>query len=346
MFQKQPMMRKVLYALAPIALWSVYLYGWRSLAMILVSVLFGVLTEYIYLKKTTDPKKKVKITEAVLVSSVLYAMGMPPALPLWMAAVGIILAILLGKMVFGGFGRNLFNPAITGRLLMYLTFSGPMTSQWFMPGAFGTKFDGSTTATPLLRLRSTGEALGSISDINTGTGNAWWYDLLFGFRGSSIGEGATILVLAGAVYLLFTKTANWRLMLSGLIGFLVPSILFSPQVLNMQPLAPSIDPIVSLLSGSFLFVCVFMLTDPVSAPNKRPSLWYYGIIFGLVTVLIRYFAPSFPEGTSFGILIANVCAPYIDELFPKAPSAVAPAKKKSNKAAPKKPQVSTAPAKA
>ncbi|WGK68560.1 RnfABCDGE type electron transport complex subunit D [Candidatus Haliotispira prima] len=323
MFQKQPMMRKVLYALAPIALWSIYLYGWRSLAIILVSVIAGVLTEYLYLKYT-DPKKKV--TEAVLVSSVLYAMGMPPALPLWMVPVGIILAVILAKMVFGGFGRNLFNPAITGRALMYLIFSGPMTSRWFTPGNFGMNFDGTASPTPLMQVRS-----GVDPSSLAGADNSWWTDLLLGLHSSSVGEGAIVLILLGAIYLLVTNTASWRLMLSGLIGFLIPSILFGPQVLNVETLSPAIDPVVGTFSGSFLFVCVFMLTDPVSAPKKRPSLWLYGIIFGLVTVLVRYFAPSFPEGTSFGILIANVFAPWIDEFFPKAPNAVVPIKKKAKK---------------
>ncbi len=345
MFQKQPMMRKVLYALAPIALWSIYLYGWRSLAIILISVIFGLLTEYLYLKYT-DPKKKV--TEAVLVSSVLYGMGMPPALPLAMVPVGIVLAVILGKMAFGGFGRNLFNPAITGRVLMYLIFSGPMASKWFMPGNFGLNFDGNTTATPLLQVRS-GMDLGSIMDSSTGAGNPWLVDLLVGFRGSSVGEGATLLILLGAAYLLKTNTASWRLMLSGVIGFLIPAIFLSPQFFNVAVLGPAIDPIVNLFSGSFLFVCVFMLTDPVSAPKKRPSLWFYGVIFGLVTVLVRYFAPSFPEGTSFGILVANVFAPFIDEFFPKAPNAVAPAKKKKPKQPTKQPTkqaAAVAPAKA
>ncbi len=327
MFQKQPMMRKVLYALAPIVVWSIYLYGWRSLLIVLVSVAAGILTEYLYLKYTA-PKKKV--SEAVLVSSVLYAMGMPPALSLWLVPVGIILAVILAKMVFGGFGRNLFNPAITGRVLMYLTFPGPMTSQWFMPGNFGLNFDGTTNPTPLMQIRA-GTDLGSLTDLST-TGKAWWFDLLFGLHSSSIGEGVIALVILGAFYLLYTNTASWRLMLSGLIGFLIPSILFAPQVLNIHSLSPAIDPVIGTFSGSFLFVCVFMLTDPISAPKKRPSLWFYGIIFGLVTVLVRYFAPSFPEGTSFGILVANVFAPWIDEFFPNAPNAVAPIKKKKKAA--------------
>ena len=275
-------------------------------------------------------------------SSVLYALGMPPALPMWMASVGIIFAVLLAKMVFGGFGRNLFNPAITGRALMYLIFPGAMTTNWFMPGRFGLNFDGSTSATPLMQLRA-GTELGGLADASAGAGNAWWFDFLFGFRGSSIGEGSMLLILLAAIYLIATKTANWRLMLGGLIGFLLPAILFSPQIANIQSVGPAIDPFVALFSGSFLFVCVFMITDPVSAPKKRPSLLYYGIIFGLVTIVVRYFAPSFPEGTSFGILVANVFGPWIDEFFPKAPNAMS-----AKKSAKKKPVVSAAaqPAKA
>lgn len=323
MFQKQPMMRKVLYALAPIGVYSIYLYGWRSLAIMAISVLAGVLTEYYYLRRTS-PKKKV--SEAVLVSGVLYAMGMPPGIPLLMVPVGIILAVLLAKMAFGGFGRNLFNPAITGRLLMYLIFSNAMTSGWQEPGSFGLRTDGDSVATLLMQNAQSEESLGGLFEVSAG-GSALWFDLLFGFRSGSIGEAPVFLLLLGAVYLLATKTASWRLMLAGLIGFIIPASIFGSQG-ESWGLNSTVDPFLALFVGSFLFVDIFMVTDPVSAPNKRPSLWLYGLVFGLVTVLVRYFAPSFPEGTSFGILVANVFGPWFDEWFPNATNAFGTSKKK------------------
>ncbi len=134
MFQKQIMMRRVVYSLIPIMIFSIYLYGIRSLLIHLVVFAAGILTEYVFMKSMGK-----KVSEAVLVTCALYALSMPPMVPLWVAAIGIIFGVLFGKNIFGGFGRNIFNPAITGRLFVYITFPSYMTTAWKTPGSFGTK---------------------------------------------------------------------------------------------------------------------------------------------------------------------------------------------------------------
>ena len=194
MFQKQQIMRKVLYALTPVFLFAVFIYGIMFLAVSVLVFAAGILTEYLFMKKSGK-----KTSEAVLVTCMIYTLSLPPAVPFWIAAVGIIFGVLFGKCVYGGFGRNIFNPAITGRLFIYIAFPGKMTTLWLAPSIFGLKaIDGMTSATPLEMMRE-----GILPDV--------WH-LLSGLRAGSAGEGAAILIILAAVYLVYTKTANWRTM--------------------------------------------------------------------------------------------------------------------------------------
>ncbi len=289
MFQKQKMMRKVLYTLIPIFLFSIYLYGWRSLAIAAVVFPAGILTEFLFMKQ-----RKKKVSEAVLVSCALYTLSMPPLVPLWIAAIGIVFGVLFGKCIYGGFGKNVFNPAITGRLFIYITFPLVMTRGWMVPGSFGRLgVDSVTSATPLEVLRA-GETTSLI-------------DLITGLRMGALGESAIILIVLAAIYLLVTKTANWRSMISTLVSFLVlQSILYYSGIINASPLE-------SILSGSVLFIAVFMVTDPISSPKKKSALIFYGIIIGVSLALIRDFS-LFPEGASFAILMGNTFGPLLDDL--------------------------------
>lgn len=287
MFQKQPMMRKVLLGLAPIFLFSLYSYGWRALAIAAVSFAVGVAVEFLF-----EKKRGKKPSEAVLVTCGLYALSMPPAAPLWIVAVGIAFAVFLAKEVYGGFGRNVFNPAIAGRLFVYISFAASMQAGFFEPGAFGAAADAVSAATPLAAMRSGGtEPLA---------------DLALGFRAGSLGEASSVLIVLAGVYLVATKTASWRLILSmaGSGAAVAGGLLLAgvPRALPME----------SLLAGSFLFVAVFMVTDPVSAPKKPAAQWAYGCIAGTAAVLIRTFS-LFPEGTSFAILLANSAACLLDD---------------------------------
>ncbi len=304
MFQKQVIMRRVVYSLIPIYLFSIYLYGWRVLTVSAVVFGLGILVEYI-----VERKRNKKVSEAVLVTCALYSLALPPAIPLWVAGTGIVFAVFMGKEVFGGFGRNIFNPAITGRLFVYITFPTIMDRSWMVAGRFGTLeagVDTLTAATPLNTMR-----LGEMPEV---------LNMFFGLRNGSIGEGSILLILAAAVYLIVTKTANWRLIISTAVsGTLLSAILYYAG-------ASPFPPLLGVMAGSLLFVSVFMATDPVSAPNKPVAQWIYGSVIGTVSVLVRVFA-GFPEGTSFGIMIGNTFASLIDEYSPAA-------KKKKKKKAP------------
>lgn len=295
MFQKQIMMRRVLYALAPIQALSIWLYGPRVIATLVVSLGIGVLVEYLF-----ERKKGGKVSEAVLVTGTLFALSMPPAAPLWIVAIGISFAVFMAKEVYGGFGRNIFNPAIAGRLFVYISFANILGASFYEPGNFGAaagslfgKPDAISAATALSTMRSGGD----VSIIG----------LLLGTRAGSIGESSVILIVVAAIYLIIKKTAQWRLILSTLLGgTAVAAALFflgAPQAMPMQ----------SLLAGSFLFVAVFMATDPISAPKKPKAQWAYGILIGATIIIIRTFS-LFPEGTSFALLFGNTFASLFDKL--------------------------------
>ncbi len=299
-FIKQVAMRRVVYATIPIYLWATYLYGWHVWA-VAASVMLGcIATEWFFTKRND----KSPISEAVFVTGALLTLSMPPLVPLWIAFIAGMIAILIGKVAFGGFGRNVFNPAIVGRLFVYLAFPIDMQTTWLTPGAFGTNADAIAQATPLVTLRA-GDSL-PLMDLITGLGQ----------RIGTMGESSIILIVIAAIYLLHTKTANWKLMLSPIIGFLALG-----YILHGLGLAGTIDPLYGLFSGSFLFVVVFMITEPITAPKKPKSQWIYGILIGSLVVLFRAFS-AFPEGVSFAILFGNMCASLLDKWFTAKKKAV------------------------
>ncbi len=290
LFQKQPMMRKVIYSLLPIYLFAGYMYGWRLLFLTGIVFSAGIVTEYIF-----EKLRKKKVTEAVLVTCMLYLLSLPPLTPWWIALIGIVFGVIFGKMVFGGFGRNTYNPAITGRLFVYISFPNRMTYDWSTFGNFGIGMDALSGATPLSILREGG----SIDIVQH----------LLGFRPGSMGESPIILIVLAGIYLIWTKTASWEI----ITGYFTSAMLLSLGLYLFD--APyAMEPVSAMISGSVLFVLVFMATDPISAPKRTPSKWVYGIVIGMTTVIIRTFS-LFPEGTSFGILLGNTFAPLLDEIF-------------------------------
>ncbi len=302
--QKQPIMLKVLYGLAPLGLAGLYWYGWRVLLIYAIVFAFGLASESLMAKYF-----KMKTSTSVFVSCALYALSLPPTVPLWIAAVGIVFGIVFGKMVFGGFGKNIFNPAITGRAFIYTSFGVPMTSQfiptaveahgWF-PGGFGVYLprgvDAVGAATPLT-VQAEGTAVGFL-------------DLFIGVVPGSIGEASALLVLLGGLYIIWKKAANWRLTVSSIAAFLVMQTIFFAAGVD-----GAINPVYALVSGSFLLGAFFMITDPISASQSTNlGRWIYGATFGVLTVLIRVFS-NWPEAISFSILLVNMFAPLLDHLI-------------------------------
>lgn len=297
-FVNQKMMRTVIISLIPIILSSIYFFGWRSFVLLLWVTLIGVGTEWIFEKKYGK-----KISEAIFVTCILYVLTLPPTTPFWIAAVGIIFGVIFGKEVFGGFGRNVFNPALVARAFVYVSFPEPLTIHWAkaatgFPGGFAfyatEHIDAISQATPMLLFRETGEMISSIK-------------LLLGNVSGSLGETSAILIILAGIYLIYKKIASWQIMAGVLLGFTgFNSILYylgNPQI-------PS--PIFGILSGGLLFGAIFMATDPISAPKTKEGKWIYGILIGIVTVIIRGYA-LFAGGMMFAILIGNTFAPIIDE---------------------------------
>lgn len=297
-FQKQKIMTRVLLSLAPILLFSLYLFGLRTLVLLAVVTITGILCEYGIMRLING--KDAKVSEAVLVSCALFTLTLPPSIPFWVAAVGIAFGIVFGKCVFGGFGRNIFNPALVGRCLIYVSFPNYLTVAWTTPFSgfpggllrFSGGIDVMTSATPMLLMKNQGVTTSPIS-------------LFLGTIAGSLGETSALLILAAAVYLIVTKTASWKIMVSCTASFgILSTILYVTNVIK-------VDPLFSILSGGFLFAAVFMATDPISAPSNETSKIIYGALIGVIAIVIRSFS-IFTEGIMFAILVANTFAPLID----------------------------------
>jgi len=277
---------------------SIYFFGWRSLLLLIVVTIAGLATEWVFEKRYNR-----KVSEAVFVSCILYTMTLPPATPFWIAIIGIVFGIFFAKEVFGGFGRNVFNPALVARAFVYVCFPTPLTIQWSkpavgFPGGFATylteSIDAISQATPMLIFRETGQ----LTPIK---------NLILGNIAGSLGETSAILIILAGIYLIYKKVASWQVMAAVLIGFTgFSSILY---VLGVSQIP---NPIFGLLAGGLLFGTIFMATDPVTSPKTNEAKWIYGILIGILTVIIRGYA-LFAGGMMFAILIANTFVPIMDE---------------------------------
>lgn len=297
---KQKMMRIVLLALLPVALMSVYLFGWRHVVMGLVVALAGAVAEYLVMR--TIQKEKTKVSEAVFVTAALFTLSLPPHTPMWIAVVGMVFGIVFGKAAFGGYGRNIFNPALVGRCFIYIAFPAQMTMEWAqpfagLPGGFAhwlpqAVADVTASVTPIITLNAGGPA-------------APFGSLFLGTIAGSLGETSALLILLGGVFLVYKKVASWEIMVStvGSAGIL-------SAALYLAGVTP-VSPVFTLLSGGLLFGAVFMATDPVSAPRDKTTQWLYGALIGIVTVVIRTFS-LFTEGMMFAILIVNALTPLLE----------------------------------
>lgn len=298
-FTKQLLMRKVLYALIPIVSLATYFYGLRILLLLGIVCTFGMITEWVFVRKSSR-----KISESIFVTTALFTLTLPPNTPYSIAIIGIVFGVIFGKMVFGGFGKNPFNPALVGRAFIYVNFPNALTVQWNEPahGLLGgfTQYltpaiDAVSEATPMMLFRSTGQVIPL-------------KELFLGNISGSIGETSAILILMAAIYLIATKTAAKEIVFSVLFSFLVlSSILYYSEFDQILP------PLTGLFSGGLLFGATFMATDPISAPRTFEGRILYGSLIGFLTVIIRGFA-LFSGGIMFAILIGNTFAPIIDEL--------------------------------
>jgi len=286
----------VIIGLLPATIAAIYFWGLRVLLVIAISYTFGGLIEVAF-----AAVRKKEIHEGFLVTGLIFPLILPPTVPLWMVAVGVMFGVIFGKEAFGGTGRNVFNAAIVGRIFLSVAFPQAMTVSWSQPfhqglGGF-LKFsaDAATQATPL--------ALFKNDMLIT---NFW--DLFFGNSLGCIGETFRLGIILGGLFLILAKISNWRLPLAAILSVLFFS--FLGNLFAAQKFAP---PLFQILSGGLLLGTFFMLTDPVTCPFTKAGKWLGGIMFGFLVVLIRGLS-GYTEGVMFSILLLNVFAPLIDHL--------------------------------
>ena len=260
------------------------------------------------------------INEGFLVSGMLIPLIMPVDVPLWMVAVAVTFAVVIGKEVFGGTGMNIINVALTSRAFLFFAYPKQMSGEIWIHniGAAkdaGTMVDGHTGATALGHLAGTvGKAIDSVevTGIMSMFGEGGMFSLqncIIGNIPGSIGETSVIAILIGAVILIATGIASWRIVGSFLAGGLVMGALFNLMELNAYM---TIDPVHQIVMGGFMFGMVFMATDPVTAASTNTGKYIYGFFAGFFSIMIRVFNPAYPEGVMMAILFMNVMAPMID----------------------------------
>ena len=277
-------MRGMLLALAPTTLPALWFYRLPALWLIIISVATAVGAEALWQKIYKKPVKTKDLS--AVVTGLLFGLSLSPSVPLPVAAAGAVFAIIVGKQIFGGFGKNLFNPALSGRLFVVLAFPGAMRP-WLDPVLL------TTAATPLQIFRAEGITAPLAA-------------LFIGNVPGSIGETSAVALLVGFMWLAYKKYANWRIPTACLLTTVVIA------------LAVGDDPVFHLMSGSLLLGALFMATDPVTSPRTQSGRWLFGAAIGAGTMAMRYWSPL-PEGTTFAILAFNAVVPLINR-FRVSPS--------------------------
>lgn len=246
-----------------------------------------------------------EVNEGFFVTSVLFALILPPSIPLWQVAMGISFGVVIGKEIFGGTGKNFLNPALTGRAFLFFAYPAQISGDEVWAAV-----DGFSGATALSVAASNGyDALV--------TGGLSWMDAFIGTMQGSIGETSTLAIFIGGAVLLLTKIASWRIVAGVMIGMVGLSMLFN-AIGSETNLMFSMPWYWHMVTGGFAFGMIFMATDPVSASMTNVGKWIFGILIGVMVVLIRVVNPAFPEGMMLAILFANLCAPLIDHFVVQA----------------------------
>lgn len=300
-------MFQVIYALLPVIAAATFFFGLSALLLIAVSVMACLITERMFTKTRQQEASSLKDGSAVI-TGILLALTLPPGFPLWMAFIGGVAAIGMGKMIWGGLGQNIFNPALLGRAFLQSAFPTAITT-WSVPdgryfGLRGTNLalpffqgeslDTVTTATPLALMKFQQEG-------------TEWLSLLVGNTSGSLGETSAALLILAGVYLGIRRVFDWRIPLSIILTVFLLSGVF--YLINPERF-PSPD--FMLLSGGLLLGAVFMATDPVTSPYTSKGIWYFGFGIGFLVVLIRLFG-GLPEGVMYAVLLMNSVTPLLNK---------------------------------
>lgn len=249
--------------------------------------------------------RKHEVNEGFFVTSILFALIVPPTLPLWQAAIGITFGVVVAKEIFGGTGRNFLNPALAGRAFLFFAYPGQISGDLVWTAA-----DGFSGATPLSQWAAGGDA----ALVHTATGQTLsWMDAFIGNLPGSIGEVSTVAIFIGGAMLVAMRIASWRIIVGTMIGLIVTAMLFNAIGSDTNPMF-SMPWQWHMVLGGFAFGMMFMATDPVSASFTNKAKWWYGILIGAMAVMIRVVNPAYPEGMMLAILFANLFAPLFDNL--------------------------------
>ncbi|MCI8719452.1 MAG: RnfABCDGE type electron transport complex subunit D [Lachnospiraceae bacterium] len=275
-------MRDVIIALLPATVFGIWNFGIHAALNVIVAVAVAVIAEAAFQHFT---KQKITIMDfSAAVTGLLLALNVPPSFPLWMTALGAVFAIIVAKQVFGGLGQNFMNPALAGRVFLFLSFSQQMTS---------FTYDGVTGATPLRLLKDSKEVTG-LSKMFLGT------------EAGTIGETSVIALLIGAVYLLVKKIIDYRIPLYYLLSFVICMILFGGHGFSPEFLAAQI------CGGGLILGAFFMATDYATSPITPVGRIVFGILLGILTAVFRVFGPN-AEGVSYAIIFCNLLVPIIEK---------------------------------
>lgn len=280
-----------------VGVWEAFVEGaLKIIPMIVVSYAVGLGIEFAFAIYRGH-----EVNEGYLVTGLLIPMIMPVGLPLWMLAISVVFAVLIGKEAFGGTGMNILNPALTARAFAFFAYPTYMSgnSVWVMNAS---EVDGVSGETILGSLAAGQEVNYSVMD------------MFYGIIPGSVSETSAALIILGALLLIFTKVGSWRIMLSAVIGAAVMGLIFNalPAMGVAGNALTNFPWYQHLLVGGLMFGIVYMATDPVSAAQTYKGKWIYGFLIGFFSVMIRVFNPAYPEGVMLAILLMNVFAPTID----------------------------------
>lgn len=260
-----------------------------------------------------------EINEGFLVTSLLFPLILPPTMPWWQIAIGISFGVVIGKEIFGGVGMNIFNPALVGRAFLFFAYPGQISGNVWVAAPASAVIDGFTGATPLAILKEQGVkgfagggANNFLLSFDLFDGKFSWLESFLGFIPGSMGETSTLACIIGAIVILVTGVASWRIVTGLVIAVLVTGAgfgLLTPSATNPMLGVPFYW---HFVLGGLAFGAVFMATDPVSATFTERGKWIYGFMIGFFIVLIRALNPAFPESVMLAILFMNVFAPLID----------------------------------
>jgi len=298
-------MSMVILAVVPSVLAAFYFFGLRFVAVIVVSYAAGLTVEALFAMV-----RKEGINEGFFVTGILFPLILPPNLPLWMVALGVAFGVFMGKELFGGTGRNPFNPALVGRCFLAMAYPKAMSASWMEPSheLAGRLFtwvgpsnvDALTSATPLVLAKQ-----GQMTAVS---------HMFLGSVSGSAGETSAVLIILGGVFLLLTRVASWRTVASILGSFVILTAALMLGHKVTYPMPGVLAPVMwHVFAGGLLFGAFFMATDPVTSPATNAGKWFYGVIIGSTTVLIRNFT-GYVEGVTFAILLGNIVAPILDEM--------------------------------